>query len=268
MRPPEHSNRLWRLVESPIFTGFILVVIVANAVVLGLQTYDEVESKHGDTLNLLNDVFLGIFVVELALRIGCLRPSPAGLLPLRLERLRLRRDRLRVRPGRARELDAAADRTPAAGGASCADPPRPQDPRHRRHPFPAAAREHAAPDDGPPLHLRHARLAAVRGGDPAGLGQHRPSDAEPVRAAHARGLPALHGAWHGGAPVVVDLLRDLRPDHGLHRHQRPDRNRADLDGGGPGAGAPPPAVLRPRTASRRCSSRPRSWSESQSCEPR
>ena len=76
MRPLEHSNRLWRLVESPIFTGLILIVIVANAVVLGLQTYDEVESKHGDTLNLLNDVFLGIFVVELALRIAAYGRRP------------------------------------------------------------------------------------------------------------------------------------------------------------------------------------------------
>lgn len=76
MRPPEHSNRLWRLVESPIFTGFILIVIVANAVVLGLQTYDEIESKHGDTLNLLNDVFLAIFVVELALRIAAYGRRP------------------------------------------------------------------------------------------------------------------------------------------------------------------------------------------------
>jgi hypothetical protein len=41
VRPPAQPNRLWRLVESPIFVGFILAVIIANAVVLGLQTYDE-----------------------------------------------------------------------------------------------------------------------------------------------------------------------------------------------------------------------------------
>lgn len=70
VRPPEHRNRLWPLVESPLFTGFILVVIVANAVVLGLQTYPEFERQHGDTLNLLNDLFLAIFVIELALRLA------------------------------------------------------------------------------------------------------------------------------------------------------------------------------------------------------
>jgi voltage-gated sodium channel len=73
---PEHPNRLWRIVESPIFTGFILVVIIANAVVLGLQTYEEIESRHGDTLNLLNDLCLAIFVVELALRIGAYGRRP------------------------------------------------------------------------------------------------------------------------------------------------------------------------------------------------
>lgn len=70
MAKREPDNPLWRLVESPFFTTLILLVIVANAVVLGLQTYDGVVREHGPLLELLNDVFLGIFVVELALRIG------------------------------------------------------------------------------------------------------------------------------------------------------------------------------------------------------
>ncbi|MDQ5822103.1 MAG: ion transporter [Actinomycetota bacterium] len=63
-------SRLARIVESPFFTTGILGVILANAVVLGLQTYPDVVRRHGDTLDLLNTVFLGIFVVELALRIA------------------------------------------------------------------------------------------------------------------------------------------------------------------------------------------------------
>jgi hypothetical protein len=35
---------LRRLVDSAAFTGFILAVIVANAVVLGLETYDTTSS--------------------------------------------------------------------------------------------------------------------------------------------------------------------------------------------------------------------------------
>lgn len=52
------------------------VVIVANAVVLGLQTYPGVAAEHGETLDLLNDAFLGIFVVELVLRIASYWPAP------------------------------------------------------------------------------------------------------------------------------------------------------------------------------------------------
>ena len=54
-----------RIVDSTAFTAFIFAVIVANAVVLGLETYDGIERDAGGTLATLNDVFLGIFVVEL-----------------------------------------------------------------------------------------------------------------------------------------------------------------------------------------------------------
>ena len=57
-----------RIVDSDAFTYFVAAVILANAVVLGLETYDEIERDVGGTLNLLNDVFLGIFVVELLMR--------------------------------------------------------------------------------------------------------------------------------------------------------------------------------------------------------
>ena len=57
-----------RIVDSDAFTYFIALVILANAAVLGLETYDEIDRDAGDTLELLNDVFLGIFVAELALR--------------------------------------------------------------------------------------------------------------------------------------------------------------------------------------------------------
>ena len=73
---PERSGRLWRLVESPYFTTLVLAVILANAVVLGMQTYPEFERDHGDTLNLLNSIFLGFFVVEVSLRIAAFGRRP------------------------------------------------------------------------------------------------------------------------------------------------------------------------------------------------
>jgi voltage-gated sodium channel len=59
-----------RIVASKWFDLVIFAVIVANAVVLGLDTYDTIDSEAGGLLRTLNDVFLGIFVVELAIRIG------------------------------------------------------------------------------------------------------------------------------------------------------------------------------------------------------
>jgi voltage-gated sodium channel len=61
---------LQRLVDSAAFNTTILTVIIANAVVLGLQTYDGIVDRWGDQLDLLNAVFLTVFVVELVLRIA------------------------------------------------------------------------------------------------------------------------------------------------------------------------------------------------------
>ena len=58
-----------RLADSSAFNIFIFVVILANAVVLGLETYDGVVREAGELLRVLNDVFLGIFVVELCIRL-------------------------------------------------------------------------------------------------------------------------------------------------------------------------------------------------------
>ena len=66
----ERRTVLARLVDSPPFTAAILVVIAANAVVLGAQTYEGVNREYGGLLELLNGVFLGVFAVELALRIA------------------------------------------------------------------------------------------------------------------------------------------------------------------------------------------------------
>ena len=62
------SRAAARLVAAPAFDWFFLGVIVLNAIVLGLETYDAVADEHGALLHTLNDVFLGMFVVELAVR--------------------------------------------------------------------------------------------------------------------------------------------------------------------------------------------------------
>ena len=61
--------RCARIANSTRFQGFIFAVIVVNAIALGLQTYDAIEDEVGPILHLLNDVCVGIFVVELVIRI-------------------------------------------------------------------------------------------------------------------------------------------------------------------------------------------------------
>jgi hypothetical protein len=51
---------LRRVVHTHAFDVAILCVIVANAIVLGLQTYPSVVDEYGATLDLLNNAFLEI----------------------------------------------------------------------------------------------------------------------------------------------------------------------------------------------------------------
>jgi voltage-gated sodium channel len=58
-----------RTADATWFNLAIFGVIVVNAVVLGLSTYDSIEQDAGDLLHLANEVILGIFVVELTIRL-------------------------------------------------------------------------------------------------------------------------------------------------------------------------------------------------------
>ena len=58
-----------RIANSRRFQAFIFGVIVFNAIVLGLETYEALDDRIGDALAAANDACLGIFVVELAIRI-------------------------------------------------------------------------------------------------------------------------------------------------------------------------------------------------------
>jgi voltage-gated sodium channel len=69
----ERRPRLARIVDSHAFTTFILAVIIANALVLGLQTYQGVVDRRGEVLDLLDGIFLGVFCVELVLRMASYR---------------------------------------------------------------------------------------------------------------------------------------------------------------------------------------------------
>jgi voltage-gated sodium channel len=62
-------ERVRTLVESKPFQRSIIVLIVLNAVILGLETYPVIVNVAGDFLGIVNAVIIGIFVVEISLRI-------------------------------------------------------------------------------------------------------------------------------------------------------------------------------------------------------
>jgi voltage-gated sodium channel len=69
-------NALARLVDSPTFTTVVVTTIAVNAAVLGLQTYEGIDDRWGDVLFAINGVCLGIFLLELAIRIASYWPRP------------------------------------------------------------------------------------------------------------------------------------------------------------------------------------------------
>jgi voltage-gated sodium channel len=71
-----NANLAARAVESPAFTTVVVATIAVNAAVLGLQTYEGVVERWGGVLDLINAVCLGIFVVELAVRMASYWPRP------------------------------------------------------------------------------------------------------------------------------------------------------------------------------------------------
>jgi voltage-gated sodium channel len=61
---------LSKVVLDPRTERFIMAVIIANAIVLGLETSKTVMASYGPLLHRLDQIMLGIFVVELAARIA------------------------------------------------------------------------------------------------------------------------------------------------------------------------------------------------------
>ena len=70
------TNFSARLVSSPWFEYFIIGVIIANGILLGLETSSTISRAYGDLLHLGNDIALGVFIVEAVLKLLALWPRP------------------------------------------------------------------------------------------------------------------------------------------------------------------------------------------------
>ena len=69
-------ERCARIADSSRFQGFIFAVIVVNAIALGLGTYDAIDDEAGTFLTIVSEACVGIFVIELAIRITAYGSRP------------------------------------------------------------------------------------------------------------------------------------------------------------------------------------------------
>lgn len=63
------QSRLKLLIENSRFQNFILILIVVNAILLGLETYPELMESAGTAIIFLDRSILMIFVIEISIRI-------------------------------------------------------------------------------------------------------------------------------------------------------------------------------------------------------
>ncbi len=63
-----------KIVNDPRFERTIVVLIVINAVVLGMETYPDLESRFGEAMLWINYIVLAVFVLEAAMKITAVAP--------------------------------------------------------------------------------------------------------------------------------------------------------------------------------------------------
>ena len=69
-------DRCRALIENRTFELVIVAVIVINAIVLGMGTYADIASEHEPLFSTIYNVILGIYVVELLIRLTAYRWNP------------------------------------------------------------------------------------------------------------------------------------------------------------------------------------------------
>jgi voltage-gated sodium channel len=65
-----------RVAESRLFQAFIIGVILVNAVLVGLETSEELVAQYGALFDLLNQAIVAIFIAELTIRLLSYLPRP------------------------------------------------------------------------------------------------------------------------------------------------------------------------------------------------
>ena len=154
-----------RIANSSRFQNFIFGVIVANAITLGLGTYDWGRTVD-DSITVADEVFLGIFVVELAIRIAAYGRRPQDFFKSGWNVFDFVVIGAAFLPGVRENVDPAAPRAPAARGPPGQRDARPADPRSGDGTVAAADREPRPAHAAAHVRLRDGGLDPVRSEDP------------------------------------------------------------------------------------------------------
>ena len=64
------TNAIRRIVDSSQFQWSVLVLILCAAILVGVETYPSVVTRHGQSIRVLNNLILWAFVIEAALKMG------------------------------------------------------------------------------------------------------------------------------------------------------------------------------------------------------
>lgn len=67
------QTHLKKLVEAPWFAKIIMILIIINALTLGMETYPVLAAKHGALLKAIDHAILWVFVAEIALKLAAYR---------------------------------------------------------------------------------------------------------------------------------------------------------------------------------------------------
>ncbi|NHN33801.1 ion transporter [Paenibacillus agricola] len=75
MNTKVQPSGLSALVSSPKFSNFILFCVFLNAIIIGMQTYPAINVTYASLFNKLDIVFLGVFTIEVILKIFVYRKN-------------------------------------------------------------------------------------------------------------------------------------------------------------------------------------------------
>jgi voltage-gated sodium channel len=74
MRQALRFNRIGLITESRLFRQTVTILILINAIIVGLETYPDVRARYGEILNLADSTILYLFALELILRFLAAKP--------------------------------------------------------------------------------------------------------------------------------------------------------------------------------------------------